>query len=87
MINEFGGVIFTDALANRPPEEWELQRETAWTPSEGISADDGEWFVTLPTTHVARQYSQVARFWRFLWPALPALQMRAETLMLLPRGP
>ncbi len=47
MINEFGGVIFTDELANRTPEEWEMLRKISCPYTSGAL---GIW---SPTGQVA----------------------------------
>lgn len=44
MINEFGGVVFVDEFANRPPEEWERDREV----SPGGLWTIGRWYDLTP---------------------------------------
>ncbi len=45
MVNEFGGVIFTDELANRPPEEWERVRPVTVPATTWLVMTSHEWRV------------------------------------------
>lgn len=66
VLNDAAQEQLAEELRTRPPEEWELMRDTAWTPSDGISTEDAMWFERLGASHVARHSSVVARFFRFV---------------------